>query len=361
MMIDPRAAIAAHSTETYDDAWDGPAAVARLPSERGPLRAAHAWVDPDGDPDAKSSYKFPHHTVSEDGEVGGANVRAAIAGIAVLNGGRGGAAIPDADRPGVYRHLARHLRDADREPPELAARSDTLGGYDVRAWPMEDLEVREDATGLHFGGYAAVFDVDSEPLPFVERIEPGAFAKSLRDRKRDVRMFLNHNPDILLASKSGGTLRLKEDEHGLLVDADLPDTSHGRDLATLMRRGDVSKMSFGFTPVRDSWSEDGLRRQLREVMLFDVSPITGFPAYPATSAYVRSLAGIIDAAPDELGAAFRVLLTEDGRLSDDQVGLLRSAINARRDGIAIVPAKLADWRASFAPLMSHAGAVRRSP
>ena len=51
--------------------------------------------------------------------VGPANVKACISGIGILNGGRGGADIPAADREGVYRHLAMHLRDAGREPPEL--------------------------------------------------------------------------------------------------------------------------------------------------------------------------------------------------------------------------------------------------
>ncbi|WP_200853980.1 hypothetical protein, partial [Klebsiella pneumoniae] len=82
-------------------------------------RRAYAWRDPDADPSTKSAYKFIHHEVSEDGEPGPANLTACSAGIAVLNGGRGGADIPDSDREGVWRHLAAHLRDAGREPPEL--------------------------------------------------------------------------------------------------------------------------------------------------------------------------------------------------------------------------------------------------
>ena len=51
--------------------------------------------------------------------MGAANVRACTTGIAVLNGGRGGADIPASDRKGVHDHLARHLRDAGEDPPEL--------------------------------------------------------------------------------------------------------------------------------------------------------------------------------------------------------------------------------------------------
>jgi HK97 family phage prohead protease len=119
-----KAALPTHSTPTTDAAWDGPAMDARCPSERAPLRATHAWVDPEGDPDVKSSYKFIHHMVAADGTPGAANIRACQTGIGVLNGGRGGTTIPDADRQGVWNHLAKHLRDADLEPPELKSVDD---------------------------------------------------------------------------------------------------------------------------------------------------------------------------------------------------------------------------------------------
>ena len=70
-----KGAIPSHSTATTDAAWDGPAMDARCPSERAPLRATHAWVDPEGDPDVKSSYKFIHHMVAADGTPGAGNIR----------------------------------------------------------------------------------------------------------------------------------------------------------------------------------------------------------------------------------------------------------------------------------------------
>ena len=94
---------------------------ANLPNEAGAqtLRRAFAWADPDADPDTKAAYKFVHHEVSARGQVGPANVKACVSGIGILNGARGGARIPDADRKGVHSHLARHLRDAGEEPPPL--------------------------------------------------------------------------------------------------------------------------------------------------------------------------------------------------------------------------------------------------
>ena len=144
--------------------------------------------------------------------------------------------------------------------------------------------------GMSFTGYAAVFNSPSEPLPFTEVIKEGAFKRSLKSRN-EVKLFMNHNTDVVLGSTRAGTLRLTEDSRGLLAQADLPDTSAGRDLSVLMKRGDVSSMSFGFSvpPKGDAWSKDGATRELHQIRLHEVSIVTGFPAYAATTASVRSL------------------------------------------------------------------------
>jgi hypothetical protein len=117
-----------HSTATDTGSWDAGAAVRRARSgeDKSYYNRIFAWNDPEGDSSVKSSYKFPHHFIHGDGEPGAASTKACIVGIAALNGARGGAAIPDADRKGVWNHLAKHLQDADIEPPELKA-IDTRG------------------------------------------------------------------------------------------------------------------------------------------------------------------------------------------------------------------------------------------
>jgi HK97 family phage prohead protease len=144
--------------------------------------------------------------------------------------------------------------------------------------------------GMSFTGYAAVFNSPSEPLPFTEVIKEGAFKRSLKSRN-EIKLFMNHNTDVVLGSTRAGTLKLTEDSRGLLAQAELPDTSAGRDLSVLMKRGDVSSMSFGFSvpPKGDKWSQDGATRELHQVRLHEVSIVTGFPAYEATTASVRSL------------------------------------------------------------------------
>lgn len=133
-----KSAIARHDGPTDDGAWDGPANEARLPNSAAALSAAHAWRDPEGDPDVKGTYKFIHHLVADDGRVNAASLTASSTGIGVLNGGRGGANIPDGDRPGVFDHLAGHLRDGDREPPPLKS--------------IEELDAEEAASGAEGTG-----------------------------------------------------------------------------------------------------------------------------------------------------------------------------------------------------------------
>lgn len=112
-----KAAIRPHKTAVTNRAWDGAGMESAIPADASvsDLRSVYAWVDTNADPESKAAYKFPHH----HGVGGPANVRAILSAIAVLNGARGGANIPESDRKAVYNHLAAHLREADREPPEL--------------------------------------------------------------------------------------------------------------------------------------------------------------------------------------------------------------------------------------------------
>lgn len=112
-----KTAIRPHSTDVVNRPWDANGVVTAIPDDASvsDLRGVYAWVETGGDPEAKASYKFPHH----HGPGGPANVRACLAGIAALNGGGRSGADVGGDRQGVYNHLAAHLRDADREPPEL--------------------------------------------------------------------------------------------------------------------------------------------------------------------------------------------------------------------------------------------------
>ena len=306
MDAEHRAALAVHHTDTTDESWDGPAAEANCPAEESPLREAHAWLDAEADPDTKAAYKFIHHEVNSDGNVGAANLNACSSAIAVLNGGRGGSAIPDSDRPGVWRHLAAHLRDGngeDYEPPALRARF--RQARELRFTTDDGLEVRDAAEGgPTITGHAAVFNKWSEDLGgYREKISPGAFAKTIADGA-DVRALFNHDPNFVLGRTKAGTLTLSEDKRGLRFEAHPPDTQTVRDLVlTPIRRGDVSQCSFSFRAIQEEWdAPDYTERTLSECALFDVSPVT-FPAYPQTDTQVRTILAFVGLDFDTLTTA----------------------------------------------------------
>ena len=114
---DHKGAIPSHLTAWAEDAWDGQLMRGRIKGGAAILRASHAWVDPEGDPELKASYKYLHHHVGRNGKGGAANVRAVTTALSNLNARK--TSIPENDRRGVYNHLARHLRDAGRKPSEL--------------------------------------------------------------------------------------------------------------------------------------------------------------------------------------------------------------------------------------------------
>lgn len=160
-----------------------------------------------------------------------------------------------------------------------------------RNFAIESLvfEEREDSR-RHLVGHAAVFDAEFDTGWMIESIERGAFKKSIK--RDDIRALWNHNPDYVLGRNKAGTLSLKEDDKGLLVDILPPDTQWARDLTVSIERGDVSQMSFGFEPETVEWiyskdEKEPDRRILRQVHLWDVSPVT-FPAYEDTDIAMRS-------------------------------------------------------------------------
>lgn len=166
------------------------------------------------------------------------------------------------------------------------------------------LETRGDQDTPKLVGYAARFDeVTKIAGIFNEVIRAGAFAQTITDED-DVRALHNHNEDFILGRTASGTLRLSEDDSGLRVEIDPPDTQQARDLMTLIERGDVSQMSFGFQVIEERWSKgDEDEPELRELLgirLFDVSTVV-FPAYKATSIGVRSAEDVLTEHLDETG------------------------------------------------------------
>ncbi|GAG85292.1 unnamed protein product, partial [marine sediment metagenome] len=99
-----------------------------------------------------------------------------------------------------------------------------------------------------------------------------------------VRFLINHD-GLPLARTTNGTLRLSTDATGLRYEAEVANTSLGRDLVELMKNGTINQSSFAFTVDDDSWEvKDGMNvRTINKVSrLYDVSAVT-YPAYEEAS------------------------------------------------------------------------------
>lgn len=122
-----KGAIASHTTPKADPdtEWDGPAVVASLPNEAAALKRVHAWMDEKGDPDAKQSYKFPHHL---------ADGRVVLRGVNNAKARLPQASIPDEDRAGVEAHLNRHqaqFEEAEAQSDFARALREVADGIDA--------------------------------------------------------------------------------------------------------------------------------------------------------------------------------------------------------------------------------------
>tara|TARA_R110002020_G_scaffold385529_1_gene596451 strand:+ start:3809 stop:4945 length:1137 start_codon:yes stop_codon:yes gene_type:complete len=143
------------------------------------------------------------------------------------------------------------------------------------------VEKREDGQEVVVG-YASIYDSKSENLGgFYEYIDRGAFNDDLIN-KSDVRALINHDPNLILARNTSGTLELKADEKGLRYEFSIPETSYGKDLAVNMRNGNLSQSSFAFIVKEDEWSTDDNGNDIRTIKeidsLHDISVVT-YPAY----------------------------------------------------------------------------------
>lgn len=212
----------------------------------------------------------------------------------------------------TYSFLSRHAENADVPYDEGCGglMYDAWGGKSMLSWAESKVnqmkeEKQESIVRKHYGddvelrtmemraaddevlmveGYAAVFDQETNLGYFKEKIARGAFSNVMED---DVRLLLNHD-GAPLARTTNGTLELSTDDNGLHYRAVLNDTTQGRDLYKMIKRGDITQSSFAFTIKGEEWDKETNLRTVTEVgRLLDVSPVT-YPAYPQASVSARS-------------------------------------------------------------------------
>jgi hypothetical protein len=107
----------------------------------------------------------------------------------------------------------------------------------------------------------------------------------------DVPFKYNHSDAVMVMARTRNkTLELIPDDQGLLIRAKLANTTAGRDLYELIRRGDIDKMSFAFTVSEESYDRDTRTRTIIKFKkIWDVSAVDT-PAYADTFISARSWA-----------------------------------------------------------------------
>ncbi len=144
---------------------------------------------------------------------------------------------------------------------------------------------------LKVRGYAAVFneptliwESEYSGYKYFETVDRNAFEGA---DLSDVCFKYNHGDvAMILARTRNKTLILAADDHGLAIQADIADTSTGKDVYELIRRGDLDKMSFAFTVEKqkveyDERAKTCIRTILKFDKIFDVA-VVDFPAYDGT-------------------------------------------------------------------------------
>ena len=152
------------------------------------------------------------------------------------------------------------------------------------------IELRAQGDSNKLVGYAATYNQRSLDLGgFTEVLAPGVFDRSMKENG-DVAAYYEHNPSNGILGRTPTTLKLRSDDTGLAFELDIPNTTLGNDLKEMVKRGDIRNMSFGFVCNDDKWENRNgeVTRTVTDADIHEISFVS-FPAYPSSSAALRSL------------------------------------------------------------------------
>ena len=142
-----------------------------------------------------------------------------------------------------------------------------------------------------------MWKVDSEPTDDIKRIsgvalrygsiaedryvsfQSGCFSNSIQ--KSNVMSFFGHDSNQVLGSMKAGTLEMRDMEDRLEVSIEMPNTTLGRDVYELVKRGDIAGMSVGVVRREQEEADHGMC--VTNADLIEVS-VVSMPAFADTTA-----------------------------------------------------------------------------
>lgn len=139
---------------------------------------------------------------------------------------------------------------------------------ELKLLEFQAVELKLSDDNLAFAGYASVFNgVDA----YGDTVLPGAFAETIKNRSRPIRMHYNHDPRTVI----GKWVDVAEDGKGLFMKGELtPGHSLASDVRASMKHGTVDGLSIGYRVPSGGSAKAGKVRQLKRIDLVEVSIVT---------------------------------------------------------------------------------------
>lgn len=173
-----------------------------------------------------------------------------------------------------------------------------LRTLEVRASTIEDSNSGKmiiEGKAICYDDETVLFEYDG--VQYKEVIKAGAFDGA---DMRYCYLKYNHSDNIMaMARVKNGTLQIEARDDGVYFKAELANTTAGRDLYELVKRGDIDKMSFAFTIKEESYDETEHRWTVYKIgNVYDFAAVT-VPAYDNTDLYSRRF-GDVEARKSEV-------------------------------------------------------------
>lgn len=269
--------------------WDGPAAMSMCAQSDDPARAYAAICAGrrEGDPSLQSTWALPHH-VRPGAPPNADGVRAAEARVSQTQG--------LTNREAAQSHLDAHMAAIQAaagrsvRPPRDGLVREQPGDFEVR-----DTEDGRPVMAGHFSVFNQWTEIRSAfEGHFLERVAPGAFARTLAAGRMPVTF--NHGKDPSLGDQVLGVPSvLEEDAVGARYEVPLFDGIPPLILDGLRNnaygssfRFRVLKEDFEPRPKRSAFNPDAIpERTITEAQVVEFGPVT-YPAYAGATAGIRS-------------------------------------------------------------------------
>jgi hypothetical protein len=211
----------------------------------------------------------------------------------------------------------------------------------------------------HFARFGTFNRIEGAEGPFLERIEPGAFKKTLAEQGSRIRMLFQHGRDPEIGDKPiGAPDVLREDAIGPYFEADLFDSvpplimdglragQYGISYRFSIPNPDQNDV-WDMSPRRSDYNPQGIpERTIKQSRVYEYGVVT-FPADPGADYAVRSLT-LADLDAPYASEPEQPALPEDAAAEEPHVEASREAVNVPPPTAAPPPRRFRsqeDWLA----------------